>query len=84
MFSNYSSQVGNVSLTFPPSGASVGCSADTPDQTICLGDVATVDIVVPPAYVAPTFNWLITTGVSNPTGGTGVLVTPTVTTDYYV
>ncbi len=84
MFSNYSSQVGNVSLTFPPTGASVGCSADTPDQTICLGDVATVDIVVPVAYVNPTFNWLVTTGVSNPTGGTNVMVTPTVTTDYYV
>ena len=84
MFSNYSYQVGNVSLTFPPTGASVGCSADTPDQTICLGDVATVDIVVPPAYVNPTFNWLVTTGVSNTSGGTGVLVTPTVTTDYYV
>lgn len=84
MFSNYSYQVGNVSLTFPPSGASVGCSANTPDQTICLGDQAIVDVVAPSAYVNPTFNWLVTTGVSNTTGGTGVIVTPTVTTTYAV
>ena len=84
MFSNYSSQVGNVSLTFPPSGASVGCSADTPDETICLGDAADVTIIFPAAYVNPTFNWLVTTGVSNTTGGTNVMVAPTVTTDYYV
>lgn len=84
MFSNYSYQNGMVNLTFPPAGASIGCSADTPDQTICLGDQAVVDIVVPPAYVNPSFTWLVTTGVSNTSGGTGVIVTPTVTTDYYV
>ncbi len=84
MFSNYSYLNGNVNLTFPPAGASIGCSADTPDQTICLGDQAVVDIVVPPAYVNPTFTWLVTTGVSNTSGGTGVIVTPPVTTDYYV
>lgn len=84
MFSNYSYQNGNVNLTFPPSGASIGCSADTPDQTICLGDFATVTITDPAAYSNITYNWLVTTGVSNTTGGQNVIVTPTVTTDYYV
>ncbi|NRA12932.1 MAG: gliding motility-associated C-terminal domain-containing protein [Crocinitomicaceae bacterium] len=84
MFSNYSYQVGNVALTFPPSGASIGCSGGTPDQTICLGDVATVDIAVSPGWIAATANWLVTNNVSNTTGMTGVLVDPIVTTDYEV
>lgn len=84
MFSNYSFQTGNVQLTFPPSGASVGCSASTPDETICLGDAAIIDIVTPPAYVSPTYTWLVTTAVSNTSGGVGVVVNPTVTTTYAV
>ncbi|MDG1333766.1 MAG: gliding motility-associated C-terminal domain-containing protein [Crocinitomicaceae bacterium] len=87
MFSNYSSQVGNVGLTFPQTGASIGCSAATPDATICLGDQVVVDIITPPAYVNPSYNWLVTTGVSNPTGGNGgtaMVVAPTVTTEYHV
>lgn len=84
MFSNYSYQSGNVNLTFPPSGATIGCTASTPDQTICLGNSATVDIVYSSGWVNATFNWLVTNGVSNPSGGTGVIVTPTVTTLYQV
>ncbi|MFT6503853.1 MAG: gliding motility-associated-like protein [Crocinitomicaceae bacterium] len=84
MFSNYSYQTGNVSLTFPPSGASIGCSGGTPDQTICLGDAATVDIAVSPGWVAATANWLVTNNVSNTTGMVGVLVDPIVTTNYAV
>ncbi|MFT6244844.1 MAG: gliding motility-associated-like protein [Salibacteraceae bacterium] len=84
MFSNYSWQTGNVSLTFPPSGASIGCSGGTPDQTICLGDAATVDIAVSPGWVAATANWLVTNNVSNTTGMVGVLVDPIVTTNYAV
>jgi hypothetical protein len=34
--------------------------------------------------INPTFNWLVTTGVSNTTGGSNVTVTPTVTTVYSV
>jgi gliding motility-associated-like protein len=84
MFSNYSYQTGNVSLTFPPSGASIGCSGGTPDQTICLGDAATVDIAISPGWVAATANWLVTNNVSNTTGLVGVLVDPIVTTNYAV
>lgn len=84
MFSNYSYQVGNVSLTFPPTGASIGCSGGTPDQTICLGDVADVDLLLSPGWVNATAVWLVTNGVSNPTGITNVQVTPLVTTNYQV
>jgi len=84
MFSNYSSQVGNVNLSFPATGASIGCTVGTPDQTICLGETAYVDIVPPPTFVNPTFNWLVTTNVSNPASGTNVAVNPPVTTQYVV
>ena len=86
MFSNYSSQVGNATLSFPtnPGGAGISCSAGTPDQTICLGDSADVTIIPPTSAPNPTFNWITTIGVSNTTGGTNVMVAPTVTTDYYV
>ena len=91
-FSNYSAGSGNVPLIFGndipgnnnPGSAAVTCIPNTPDQTICNGTSATVDIIIPPVIGSPTFNWLVTTGVSNTTGGTGVIVTPTVTTDYYV
>ena len=84
MFSNYSSAVGNVSLTFPPTGASIGCSGGTPDQTICVGDAADVTILLSPGWVNATFNWLVTTNVSDPTGSVNVMVDPPVTTDYEV
>ncbi len=84
MFSNYSYQNGVVNITFPPAGASIGCSPGTPDQTICLGDFATVSITPPAVYTNSTYNWLVTTGVSNTSSGSNVIVTPTVTTDYYV
>ncbi len=84
MFSNYSFLSGNVNLTFPPTGATIGCSAGTPDQTICLGTPAVVDIVLSPGWVNPTFNWLVTTNVSDPTGSVGVIVNPPVTTLYQV
>ena len=84
MFSNYSSQQGNVNLTFPPTGATIGCSGGTPDQTICLGDAATVDLIMSPGWVNATANWLVTNNVSNTSGITGVIVDPVVTTDYEV
>ena len=84
MFSNYSSQSGIVNLTFPPSGASIGCSGGTPDQTICLGDSAVVDLVMSPGWVNATVNWLVTTNVSDVNGITGVIVDPPVTTDYQI
>lgn len=91
-FSNFSSGSGNVPLTFGndipgnnnPNSAIVSCTPDTPDQTICLGETADVTITAPPVIANPTFNWLVTTGVSNPTGGVNVQVTPTVTTEYHV
>ncbi len=84
MFSNFSGLSGVVNLTFPPTGASIGCSGGTPDQTICLGDTATVDLLMSPGWVSATTNWLVTTNVSDVNGITGVLVNPPVTTFYQV
>ena len=80
--SNYSGTTQNVNLSFSGT-ASVVCGVAAPDQTICQGSSATVTITTP-GLASPTFNWLVTTGVSNTTGGTNVLVTPTVTTTYQV
>jgi len=80
--SNYSGTSQNVNLNFFGS-ASVDCNPTTTDQTICLGNSATVNISTP-GMLNPTFNWLITTGVANTTSGSNVTVTPTVTTDYSV
>lgn len=80
--SNYSGTSQNVNLNFFGS-ASVDCNPTTPDQTICLGNSATVNILTP-GMINPTFNWLVTTGVSNTTAGSNVTVTPTVTTVYSV
>ncbi|MDC3253163.1 gliding motility-associated C-terminal domain-containing protein, partial [Crocinitomicaceae bacterium] len=84
MFSNYSSQVGNVNLTFPQTGATIGCTGGTPDQTICEGDSAIVDLIMSSGWISASANWLTTTNVSNTTGITGVIVDPPVTTDYQV
>ncbi|MCO5260524.1 MAG: gliding motility-associated C-terminal domain-containing protein [Crocinitomicaceae bacterium] len=80
--SNYSYTNQNVNLNFFGS-AQVTCNPHTPDQTICLGSSATVNILAI-GLTNPTFNWLITTGVSNPTSGANVTVTPTDTTMYVV
>lgn len=80
--SNYSSTSQNVNLSFFGT-ANVACEPSAPDQTICLGNSATVNIATP-GLPNPSFNWLVTTGVSNTSGGTGVTVTPTVTTTYQV
>lgn len=80
--SNYSFTNQNVNLNFFGTAAVV-CGVSAADQTICLGNSAQVTIATP-GYVNPTFNWLTTTGVSNPTGGSNVTVTPTVTTTYSV
>ena len=80
--SNYSGTSQSVGLGFSGT-ASVVCGTAAPDQTICNGTSATVDIATP-GLATPTFNWLVTTAVSNPTGGAGVIVTPTVTTTYQV
>lgn len=86
MFSNYSAQTGNATLSFPanPGSAGITCTLGTPDQTICLGETADVTITPPASAPLATFNWLVTTGVSDPSSGTNVMVTPLVTTDYYV
>lgn len=84
-FSNYSGLTGsNANLSFPsnPGSAGVTCTPGTPDQTICLGNSANVSLVSPIPIVGAT--WLVTTGVSNPSGWTNVTVTPTVTTQYVV
>lgn len=80
--SNYSGVSQNVNLNFFGT-ANVACEPSAPDQTICLGNSATVTIATP-GLPNPSFQWIVTTGVSNPTGGTNVQVTPTVTTDYQV
>ncbi len=80
--SNYSFTNQNVNLNFFGS-AQVVCGVSAVDQTICLGNSANVTIATP-GLTNPTFNWLVTNGVSNPTGGTNVSVTPTVTTTYQV
>ncbi len=84
-FSNYSSQTGNASLTFPtnPTSAGITCSPGTPDQTICQTNNTTVNIVSP--IPVATANWLVTTGIVNPSNGiTGVVLSPPVTTQYVV
>ena len=80
--SNYSGTSQNVNLNFFGS-AGVQCGVSAPDQTICLGSSANVTIATPDVII-PQFNWLVTTGVSNTTGGSNVLVTPTITTTYSV
>lgn len=84
-FSNYSGLSGNANLNFPtgPGIASVTCNPNTPDQTICLGQSATVNITATGQPITAV-NWITTTGVSNTSGITGVIVTPTVTTDYII
>ena len=86
MFSNFSSLTGNAQLSFPtnPGSAGITCQPGTPDQTICLGSSADVTIIPPPTFNNPEFNWLVTNGVSNTSGGVNVQVTPTVTTEYHV
>ena len=84
LFSNYSGLVGSSNLSFPtnPGSAGISCSPGTPDQTICLGQSATVSIVAPQPITSA--NWLVTNGVSNTSGFSNVVVTPTVTTQYVV
>lgn len=80
--SNYSGTSQDVSLDFTGS-AQVVCGVSAPDQTICLGSSTNVTIATP-GLLNPTFEWLVTNGVSNTTGGTNVTVSPTVTTTYMV
>jgi gliding motility-associated-like protein len=80
--SNYSGTSQNVNLNFFGS-ANVACGVSAPDQTICMGGSALVTIATP-GVNAPQFNWLVTDGVANTTGGTNVSVTPTATTTYEV
>lgn len=91
-FSNYSGLNSvNVPISFGndipgnnnSSTASVTCDANAGNQTICLGETATVNINTF-GVSNPTFNWLVTNNVNDPAAGTGVLVNPTVTTDYEV
>lgn len=79
--SNYSSTNQTVNLSFFGT-AQVACSASAPDQTICLGNSANVTVAAP-GFINPSFTWLTTTGVANPSAGT-TTVTPTVTTTYTV
>jgi len=79
--SNYSFTNQNVNLNFFGT-AQVVCGVSAADQTICLGNSTSVTIATP-GYTNPSFNWLVTTGVANPTAGT-TTVNPTVTTTYSV
>lgn len=80
--SNYSFTNQNVDLDFFGT-ANVVCGVSAADQTICLGNSTLVTIATP-GYTNPSFTWLVTNGVSNPSGGTNVSVNPTVTTTYSV
>ena len=80
--SNYSGTSQNVNLNFFGT-AGVSCSVSAPDQTICEGASATVNISTP-GLVAPQFTWLVTNGVSNTSAGSNVTVTPNATTIYQV
>lgn len=80
--SNFSSTNQSVNLNFFGT-ANVACGVAAPDQTICNGSSTTVTIATP-GYTSPSFEWLVTNGVSNTSGGTNVVVTPTVTTTYAV
>ncbi len=80
--SNYSFTNQNVNLNFFGT-SQVVCGVSAADQTICQGASATVNIATP-GYTNPSFQWLVTNGVSNTTSGTNVTVTPTVTTTYQV
>ncbi len=79
--SNYSSVGQDINFNFFGT-ASVVCGVSAANQTICLGNPASVTIATP-GYTAPVFNWLVTTGVTNPSAGT-TTVNPTVTTTYTV
>jgi len=79
--SNYSFTNQSVNLNFFGT-AQVVCGVSAADQTICLGNSTSVTIATP-GYTNPSFNWLVTTGVANPSAGT-TTVNPTVTTTYSV
>jgi len=79
--SNYSFTNQSVNLNFFGT-AQVVCGVSAADQTICLGNSTSVTIATP-GYTNPSFNWLVTTAVANPTAGT-TTVNPTVTTTYSV
>ena len=80
--SNYSYTNQNVNLDFFGT-ADVTCEPSTPDQTICQGSSATVNVLTF-GLTDPTYNWLVTAGVSDPASGENVTVTPSVTTEYVV
>ena len=79
--SNYSFTAQNVDLDFFGS-AQVVCGVSAADQTICQGNSTSVTVATP-GYTNPSFNWLVTNGVANPTAGT-TTVNPSVTTTYQV
>lgn len=80
--SNYSGTTQDVNLNFFGS-ANVSCNPSAASQTICLGQSANV-VITTGGLPSPTFNWLVTNGVPNPSAGPNVTVTPTVTTTYQV
>lgn len=91
-FSNFSNGTGNINLYFGenipgnnnPNTAGITCEAFVPGQVVCLGEEATVNISISPNISNPTFNWLVTDGVSDVTSGVDVAVNITETTDYMV
>jgi len=80
--SNYSGTNQNVNLSFFGT-ANVSCNPSTTDQTVCLGDTAHININSG-GLVNPQFNWLVTTGVQNPSGGPTNEIYVTTTTNYQV
>ena len=72
----------NITMTFNNPNL-ISCSASANNQTICLGGIATVNISTP-GLTNPSFQWLETVNVSNPTSGYNVIVTPPSTSTYHV
>ena len=84
LFSNFSGLAGQSNIFFPSNlgSANISCVSTTPDYTICIGSSANVTLVGSQPITSA--NWLVTDGVSNTSGITDVLVTPTTTTEYIV
>lgn len=91
-FSNYSFTSGTAQIQFGndipgnnnPNSAGITCDAVTGDVTICLGDVATINVNINPQIVNPSVVWLNTNGVSDINGINDVEVNISSTDTYQV
>jgi gliding motility-associated-like protein len=80
--SNYSGLGTTVPINFLGT-AGISCNGLAPDQTVCQGETANVNILTV-GFTNPTYQYLVTTGVANPTGGPTNQITVPVTTAYSV